>query len=205
MKRNKSNIVLIGFSTTGKSRAGWLLAQWLGWAFIDTDAWVAGMARKSIPEIFEQDGELHFRELERLALQEALVRERAVIATGGGAVVCQTNREKMLERGWIMLLEAEPETILQRMQAEDANSEVPIRPLLAGEDPLRRIIELKRERQPLYDSLADTVIHTDTLTIEEVADRLVEQLESIGVTHLCRGKEEHGNNSTLQDGATRVP
>lgn len=176
------NIILIGFSTTGKSRAGWLLAQRLGWAFIDTDAWVAGMARRSIPEIFEDHGELHFRELERLALEEALGRHQAVISTGGGAVVYRSNRERMQERGWIILLEAEPETILQRMQAENTTSHKPLRPLLAGEDPLQRIIELKAERQPLYDSLADSVIHTDDRTIEEVVDRLIDRLVNMGVT-----------------------
>ena len=180
--RQKHNIILIGFSTTGKSRAGWLLAQRLGWAFIDTDAWVAGMAHKSIPEIFEEHGELHFRELERLALEEALMRRQAVIATGGGAVLYQTNRQKMRERGWIVLLEATPETILRRMQAEDAASQTPIRPLLAGDDPLQRIIRLKTERQPLYDSLADTVIHTDNRTLDEVVEHLVDQLKRMGVT-----------------------
>lgn len=176
----KPNIVLIGFSTTGKSRAGWLLAQRIGWSFVDTDAWVAGMARKSIPEIFEEHGELHFRELERLALEEALVREGAVIATGGGAVVYASNREKMTERGWIVLLEAKPEIILERMRAEDATSEVPIRPLLAGEQPLRRIEQLKAERQPLYDALADAVVATDELTVEGTAAQVVNELEALG-------------------------
>jgi shikimate kinase len=180
--RSKPNVILIGFSTTGKSRAGWLLAQRLSWAFIDTDAWVAGMARKSIPEIFEEHGELHFRELERLALEEALAREQAVIATGGGVVIYQTNREKMAQRGVIILLEAKPETILQRMQAEDAASQVPIRPLLAGQDPCQRIIELKKDRQPLYDALADGVIHTDDRTIEEVVNSMINWLTKKGIT-----------------------
>ncbi|MFQ5341429.1 MAG: shikimate kinase [Anaerolineae bacterium] len=177
--RNKPNIILIGFSTTGKSRAGWLLAQRLGWAFVDTDAWVAGMAGQSIPEIFEEQGEERFRELERLALDEALMRQRTVIATGGGAAVYPANRAKMSERGWVLLLEATPKTILRRMEAEDAGSEAPIRPLLAGHDPLQRIIQLKAERQPLYDSLADAIIHTDNRTIEEVVDSMVDCLETV--------------------------
>lgn len=177
--RNKPNIILIGFSTTGKSRAGWLLAQRLGWAFVDTDAWVAGMAGQSITEIFEEQGEERFRELERLALDEALMRQRTVIATGGGAAVYPANRAKMSERGWVLLLEATPKTILRRMEAEDAGSEAPIRPLLAGHDPLQRIIQLKAERQPLYDSLADAIIHTDNRTIEELVDSMVDCLETV--------------------------
>jgi shikimate kinase len=180
---NKRNIVLIGFSTTGKSRAGWLLAQRIGWPFVDTDAWVAGMARKSIPQIFEEHGELHFRELERLALEEALDREGTVIATGGGAVVYASNREMMAQRAWIVLLEAKPETIMERMQAEDAASEVPIRPLLAGEDPLSRIENLKAERQSLYDVLADAVVPTDKLTIEGAAAQVISELEALGAIH----------------------
>jgi len=177
--RSKSNIILIGFSTTGKSRAGWLLAQRLGWAFVDTDAWVAGMAGRSIPDIFEELGEEHFRELERLALDEALTRQRTVIATGGGAAVYPANRAKMSERGWVLLLEATPKTILHRMEAEDAGSEAPIRPLLAGHDSLQRIIQLKAGRQPLYDSLADVIIHTDNRTIEQVVDSMVDCLETL--------------------------
>jgi len=177
--RSKSNIILIGFSTTGKSRAGWLLAQRLGWAFVDTDAWVAGMAGRSIPDIFEELGEEHFRELERLALDEALTRQRTVIATGGGAAVYPANRAKMSERGWVLLLEATSKTILHRMEAEDAGSEAPIRPLLAGHDSLQRIIQLKAGRQPLYDSLADVIIHTDNRTIEQVVDSMVDCLETL--------------------------
>lgn len=187
---NKSNIILIGFSTTGKSRAGRLLAQRLRRAFVDTDNWVAGMAGKSIPEIFEEEGESHFRELERLALEEALLRRRTVIATGGGAVVSKVSREKMSQHGWIVLLEAEPRTILQRLQAEDANSDIPLRPLLAGENPLQRIIELKQERQPIYDSLADAIIHTDDCTVEEVVDKLVDRLRRIGAMRI--GEEAAG-------------
>jgi shikimate kinase len=178
--RRKPNIVLIGFSTTGKSRAGWLLAQRIGWSFIDTDAWVAGMARKSISAIFEEHGELHFRELERLALEEALAREGTVIATGGGVVEYATNRKKITERGWVILLEAKPETILARMRAEDAASEVPIRPLLAGNDSLRRIRRLKEERQPLYNALADAAVATDELTIEGTVEHVMSELEALG-------------------------
>jgi len=173
--------VLIGFSTTGKSQVGWKLAQRLGWAFVDTDAWICGMARKSIPEIFAEEGEAYFRELERQALDEALARRRTVVATGGGAVVDPANRELMSRRGWVILLEARPETILQRLRAIDANSPVPTRPLLAGEEPLRRIVELKQQRQRFYQMLADRTVHTDDLTPEEVLEAILSHLRDLGV------------------------
>jgi shikimate kinase len=177
---DKPNIILIGFSTTGKSTAGRLLAERLGWAFVDTDAWIAGMAGKSVAEIFAEEGESHFRALERTALEEALLRRKTVVATGGGAVVSQQNRNLMSERGWIILLEAEPETILRRMQTEDAASDVPLRPLLAGSAPLDRIIALKNERQSIYSALADHTVHTDGQTIETVVENLVHVLTRPG-------------------------
>jgi shikimate kinase len=158
-----------------------MLAQRLGWAFVDTDVWICGMARKSIPEIFAEEGEPYFRELERQALDEALWRSRTVVATGGGAVVDPANRELMARRSWVILLEAQPQTILRRLQAEQAGSQVPLRPLLAGDDPLQRIIELKRQRQSLYQTLADRTVHTDELTLDEVVEAVLGHLHELGV------------------------
>ena len=170
---DKPNIILIGFSTTGKSTAGRQLAERLGWAFVDTDAWIVGMAGKPIAEIFVEEGEAHFRELERQGVEEALTRQRTVVATGGGAVLSAANRRLMMERGRIILLEAQPETILRRMQADDPRRGAPVRPLLAGPNPLQRIIQLKKERQAIYEALADEIIHTDHQSIADVVDHLL--------------------------------
>jgi len=172
----KANIFLIGFSTTGKSVAGQLLAQRLGWAFVDTDLWVMGMADKPIPAIFAEEGENHFRALEREALAEAAACEHTVIATGGGAVIAPENRALMRHRGHVILLEATPETILQRLQAVQAAEP---RPLLTGPDPLRRITELKAQRQSYYLSLADIVVTTDGLNVEAVVERLIQELQTL--------------------------
>lgn len=166
----KPNIILIGFSTTGKSEAGRLLAQRLGWAFVDTDLWIMGMADKPIHAIFAEDGEDHFRTLEREVLAEACTREQTVIATGGGAVTAAENRALMGERGYVILLEAKPETILHRLQAVQTTEP---RPLLSGPDPLARITELKARRQPLYEELADVIIETDHLTLGEVVEKIL--------------------------------
>ena len=179
---DRANIILIGFSTTGKTTAGRALAQKLGWAFVDTDVWISGMAGQSIPEIFEEHGERHFRELESAALNEALARQKTVIATGGGSVIKKSNREKMARLGWIVLLEAEPESIFKRMQAEDAKSDVPIRPLLVDDDPLTRIIDLKAERHAVYHSVADKVVHTDGLSTAEVVNRILAWTQSLDQT-----------------------
>ncbi len=169
----KSNVILIGFSTTGKSDVGRLLADRLGWSFVDTDLWIMGMANKPIHAIFAEDGEGHFRALECEALAKACALDQAVIATGGGAVVASENRVLMQERGYIVLLEATPETILRRLQAIET---IEPRPLLAGPDPLGRITELKAHRQALYNELADTVVATDNLSVIEVVEEILNAL-----------------------------
>ncbi|NQT48355.1 MAG: shikimate kinase, partial [Chloroflexi bacterium] len=83
-RRTGSRIILIGFSTTGKSEVGRQVADYLGWELIDTDEDIVRLSGKSIDEIFAQDGEEHFRQIERQVLSGACARERAVISAGGG-------------------------------------------------------------------------------------------------------------------------
>lgn len=169
----RSNIILIGFSTTGKSRVGRMLAQRLGWDFVDTDDVIVAMAGKPIPDIFADDGEPHFRDLEQDALAQACARERTVIATGGGAILLDENRELMQRRGWVVCLEAEPQTVYRRLkEAEERGEPGVVRPLLAGPDPLERITRLKKIRQPYY-AIADLTLHTDDLTHEQVLEEIL--------------------------------
>ena len=167
------NIILTGFSYTGKTKVGQKVAWKLGWKFIDIDEEIVRSYGKPIPEIFAQDGEERFRELESKVLDRVCQGSNTVIATGGGAVMSAANREMMLESGVVICLEAKPATIYRRLlkDAEDpTNREA--RPLLAGPEPLRRIEWLKGFRQPYY-TLADWTVHTDNLTVEEVADEVI--------------------------------
>ncbi len=91
------------------------VARSLGWEAMDTDDEVVKLAGKSIPEIFNQDGEPHFRRLEREALAEACRRRRVVIATGGGAILDPQNRILMRRSGAVVCLEANPGTIYRRL------------------------------------------------------------------------------------------
>ncbi len=167
-------IVLTGFSGGGKSTVASLVAERLGWRAIDCDDEIERLAGKPIPRIFAEDGERHFRALESRALGAALDCEGAVIAAGGGAVVAGTNRRAMAERAMIVCLEARPETIHGRLASSPDASE---RPLLAGDDPLARIRELKSRRQPVY-ALADATIHTDDLSAEDVAVAILRAWEA---------------------------
>jgi shikimate kinase / 3-dehydroquinate synthase len=167
------NIILTGFSYTGKTKVGQKVAWKLGWKFIDIDEEIVHSYGKPIVEIFAQDGEERFRELESKVLQRVCQGSNTVIATGGGAVMSAANREMMMESGVVICLEAKPVIIYQRLlkDAEDSTNQEP-RPLLAGPEPLRRIEWLKGFRQPYY-VLADWTVHTDNLTVEEVADQVI--------------------------------
>lgn len=184
MDRQFPNIILIGFSYTGKTQVAQRVAQMLGWACIDTDAEIERRVGKSISQVFSQDGEPVFREVERQVLQDACSQERAVISTGGGAVLDPANRELMRRRGFVIHLEAEPQTIYQRLRrdAEDPVRPV-VRPLLTVPDPLGRINELKAQREPFY-AFADGVVPTDNRSIEEVSQEVV-RLWRLGRGEVC--------------------
>jgi len=170
-KRAGSHIILIGFSTTGKSKVGQEVAKQLSWELVDTDEEIVKLTGKSIAQIFAQEGEEYFRQIEQQVLAEACEKERAVIAAGGGAILDSQNRELMKRRGVVVCLEATPETIYQRL-LKDTEASGPLRPLLDVADPLQRISQLKEYRQPYY-AIADWTVHTDELSLEEVCQEVI--------------------------------
>lgn len=172
-KRYPGNIVLTGFSYTGKTQVSQIVARRLGWALVDTDEEIVKLAGKPIPEIFAQDGEDHFRKLERQALLGVCKGSETVISTGGGIIMDPENRRIMREAGVVVCLEAEPETIHNRLMIDSERSgEKVIRPLLQVEDPLGRIRSLKESRQLNYDK-AHWTVRTDCLTPDEVATEVI--------------------------------
>jgi len=170
-----SRIIITGFSGTGKTSVSKLVAEELGWSLLDLDEMVEQQAGKPITEIFRKQGEDHFRNLEAGALNKALASENTVISTGGGVVLRPENRRALAEGGFIVCLEARPETIIARL-LEGKTRELD-RPLLATEDPLGRITSLKASRQHLY-ALCDWTVQTDGLTPEEVAAEVLRAFET---------------------------
>jgi shikimate kinase/3-dehydroquinate synthase len=175
MKLNKrtTNLIITGFSGTGKSLVAKEVARRLYWDFVDTDNEIVKQAGKPIAEIFRQDGEAKFRELERENIRKACQRRQKVIAIGGGAIVDPQNYELLAKNGVIICLEAKPEIIYERLFREAAGSpETEVRPLLANDNPLERIRQLKASRQSHY-ARADWTIHTDSLSVNEVAEEVI--------------------------------
>jgi len=172
-RKASNNIAITGFSAAGKSVVAQKVAERLSWTFIDTDAEIVRLSGKSISEIFKQDGEEKFRQLERKVLNQTCHRENAVIATGGGAIIEPENQRLLLETSVVVCLEAKPETIYQRLLNDTLYAANPVvRPLIAGDNPLERIRQLKSKRQSYY-AVADWTVHTDNLTIDEVSQEVI--------------------------------
>jgi shikimate kinase len=165
-------VVLIGPPTAGKSSVGALLAAELGVPFADTDTLVARAARKPVGEIFVDDGELVFRELERGAVAsglDAVKAEGGVLALGSGAVLDPDVR-RMLAGQVIIYLETEFATVAKRTGMDRPRVVMPGNP----RGMLRAMLE---ERRPVYAQLATLTVPTDDLAPEEVAADLAKRLK----------------------------
>jgi shikimate kinase len=173
------NLVLIGFSGTGKSAVGRLIAARLGWNFVDVDERLVGYFGKPIAAVFREEGEAAFRAAERAAVVEACAGRYQVISVGGGAVVDPVTRERVRDGNRIARLEASPETILTRLRSSPTAEE---RPMLAADDPLARIRDLLDARADAY-AIADFAVDTEGRAPVEVADEVVRHLRTSGGRH----------------------
>ena len=170
-----SNVILVGFSGTGKSLVGQEVARLLGWDFVDSDSEIERRTGKPVSRIFAGDGEPAFRAIEKQVIDELCRGQHTVIATGGGAVLDPDNRELIKSSGLVVHLDARSETIYARLKDGQGGS-AGDRPLLASNDPLERIRLLKLEREGHY-SKAHRTVHTDDLTMSQVAEVVVRCLE----------------------------
>lgn len=163
----RPNLILIGFMGTGKSSIGRLAAHRLRFQFVDTDALVVERAGMEISEIFAKHGEARFRDDETRAIESLAVRERYVVATGGGAVLREQNRATLRSLGYVVLLTAREGVILDRVLH---NSK---RPLLHTPNPAAKVEELLAERRPAYEATAHWTLDTSDLTHEQATEALV--------------------------------
>jgi shikimate kinase len=160
----RRNIVLTGFMGTGKTTVGRLLAQRLDREFVDTDRLIE-QRHGPIPQIFAQHGEQRFREIESEVAAELAAGSGLVVSTGGRMLVDEHNADLFESTGDVVALTAEADTIVQRVGGERAAE---TRPMLAGGDVRRRIVELLAERAAAYGRFAQ--VATDDRTPEEIAE-----------------------------------
>ncbi len=165
-------IFFIGFSGVGKTTQGGILARLLGRRFIDLDQAITASTGKTIPQMFEEEGEDRFRAMESHLLHALATTERnAVIACGGGTVCQQSNRRVLKEHGCSILLVAGVSTIYKRTRSSD-------RPLLSGRNPLQKIRDLMRERRPLYLECADWIVSTSHAGPDAVGERIYKRYQA---------------------------
>ncbi len=164
-------LTLIGYRATGKTTLAQLIAQRLGWDWIDADVEIERRAGKSIARIFAEDGEPVFRDLEVAVIADLCGRERLVLAAGGGAPLRAESRQAMHASGKVVWLTARPETVLARMSADATTAAR--RPSLTEKDPLTEIIEVLERREPIYRKTADLVLDTEDRAPDALADAIL--------------------------------
>lgn len=161
------NIVLVGLSGTGKTTVGNILkTKLLNFSFVDTDAMIVKAENRSINDIFAENGEDFFRNLETKAAEKASQLENTIISTGGGIVLREKNMEFLKQNGIIFYLKTTPEILVKRLQGDNS------RPLLKTEDVKLKLENMLKIRGALYEK-ADITIDTDNLTPEKTANEIV--------------------------------
>ncbi|MFN3407986.1 MAG: shikimate kinase [Limisphaerales bacterium] len=170
--RHIRNVALIGFMGAGKSAVGRLVAEQLRFQFVDTDELIETRTGRTISQIFTQDGEAHFRALEREVVQQLADTQHLVIATGGGLPTNQTNLDSLKQHALVVCLWAGAERIYERVRHQKH------RPLLQTADPFARIQELLAARAPFYRQ-ADILLNTDNRSVRQVAQQVVQHFQSV--------------------------
>ena len=165
-----NNLILVGFMGTGKTDVGRALALRLGWEFMDSDDIIEERSGKAISDIFRDEGEERFREIESQVARDLPKLSNHVIATGGGIILREDNLRSLRKAGRVICLKASPEEIVKRLENTKD------RPLLDIPDRMDSIKRFLAERRPFYEQ-ADYTIDTTGMNVKAVVDKIIEILE----------------------------
>ncbi len=181
MTTTVERIYLTGFMTSGKSTIGPILANVLGWEFKDLDRVIEDHEGNSIVDIFNEEGENYFRDIEHTFLQKLSNSKKLILSLGGGTIAFKRNLEILNSSGEIVYLKSSPEMIYKRIKNK---IDRPIfRDLVLSENPkpedfIERINKLLKEREPYYLT-ADICIDTDQTSIGVTVDKLAKILTRV--------------------------
>lgn len=175
--RVNKNIILIGLMGTGKTTVGRQLAKRLKRDFYDSDRVIEERTGADIPLIFEKEGEQGFRSRETAIIDELTQMQGIILATGGGAILSEQNRQYLSERGVVIYLKSNLKTLVERT-SKDKN-----RPLLHADEPAEVILQrLLDQREPLYEEIADIIVFTANNSIHKVIQAIIGKLKNFPET-----------------------
>ena len=166
------NIFLIGFMGCGKSTIAGYLHDTFSMDVVEMDQVIAEQQGMSISEIFETYGEEYFRNLETQLLIDMQSKQNVIISCGGGVAMRERNVAEMKKNGKVVLLKADPQTILDRVKDSDE------RPLLNGHKNVEYIADLMEARRAKYEAAADIVVQTDGKSALEICEEMIHKLRS---------------------------
>lgn len=166
-----TSIFLVGPMGSGKSTVGRALANKIGYQFVDSDREIEARCGVDIPTIFDYEGEVGFRDRESRMIDELTCLSGIVLATGGGSILREENRERLTSRGYVILLQVDIKEQLRRVAFDSS------RPLLQTDNPEARLQSLMEEREPIYKALANVEISTDSRRMYHVVTRILRHLK----------------------------
>ncbi len=166
------NIALFGFMGVGKTSVGQLISELLEMEFVDLDNMIVTVAGMDIPSIFRKMGESGFRTLEKKVTIEVADKDGLVISCGGGTVLDDENLRSLRKNSKMVLLTADLETILQRVEV-DGNT----RPLLFSDEKTKPIKQLLEKRMPKYLEAADLIVDTSGISVNHIAKEIIKNLD----------------------------
>ena len=170
MKKYK-NIYLIGLMGSGKTTLGKILSKKLDKHFYDSDQVIEEKLGVNVPMIFEYEGEAGFREREKDILKELVSKQNIVLATGGGIILSESNRNLLAKNGIVIYLQSNQKDLVLRMKNDKT------RPLLKNGNVELIIKKLCQEREPLYEEIADFKITTKNKRIYEVVNEIIRTID----------------------------
>lgn len=169
------NIIMIGPRASGKTTVGRILSMWMDMPFLDTDEQIEKQKGISIADMVELYGWPYFRALEKEIISTLSGLNHFVISVGGGAVLDSENREILKKNGFIILLTARPDILIERMKRDHSTNKS--RPSLSGKGILEEVKEVLSKRDYIYKTFSDLEIDTSDLNTHEVAKQILINLK----------------------------